>query len=920
MVDNIYDEMEQIITQGFIVPEIQNEEENEDYTNLTYYFNFIKKYIKAKYKVFLIGFFYIALLVHLILSMFELIIALYNVNTGYLMLNPIRIITSLLLPFIIWIWSTNYDEWNFHSRKLMGIRICIINVIVTLSHIIYAVWCGLLLPIFIKIPPNPEISLKMIFNLTRLILTLLTMIPSIVSVIKILGYVNSEVTKQAIYSFKLYKNIDFRKDKKFRYDLQVVNDLETGKECTIKEKDRSLHALGNGVTGTGKTSLLFTVSIAHDIDRMVSNLKYQKIEVKRYIKSGLVQMKSPMTDEEFDIDNFEVIKGNENILQKLKFKAPIAGMSAMAPNASFSDEIYEIAKLKGVKVNRLDPTLDSNRKIKEGFRGFNPLYINPNISGLDRVIEITKKATLFADVTQAVFETTGSSDVYFASVNKNVTTSITTLILLTYSELNHGEQPTPRQVQEILNDFAKAKPYRTHLVKKYGKKNEAGEPIMDAGRANVGLWQSVLDFVDNELLGLGAETMFHQSRGIRIIVNSFLENPLVANALCSKDSIDLDVALEKGEITVVNYALELGTQGMAFGMFFLLSFIQAVFRRPGKETTRLPHFFYIDEFPVLLHPKVEACFSLFRQYRVAMFVAIQSLSQMEKSNSTAFLKNLLLGNCAHHFVFGRVSTEEMKLYSELAGTEFKFTEMRGTTETSLTTENPSISFSKREQLERANIAEGSDIRYQDFKEVFVVTVDQGCPVQAFRGKGAFLPDYKRIKSVKSKFDWNKYYDENSNKNDEAENQNVIIEEKLDDVINEEIMPIDCAITKELSFNDYVKVNSFDNFFEEEIQDEKDERLVETQQKSKEEENIIRNYARTQSLDNFHENINIKQSRNILDDVDLQYINEEDKNSQIDNLEVLNNTNEESSTTNMNKKKKKITHENVDNDGFIDFSE
>lgn len=918
MVENIYDEMEQMLTQGFIVPEIENKEE-DDYSSFKYYQIFIKKYIKAKYKIILIGLFYAILIGHLGVSVLELILAIYNVNTAYLALNPLQIILSLFLPFIIWIWSTNYDEWNFHARKLMGIRLCIINVIVTLTHIIYSIWCGLLLPFFVKIPPNPEISIKMIFNLTRLILSLLTMIPSIVLIVKINGYINSDVTKQDIYNFKLYKNFDFRRDKKFKYDLQVVDDLETAKPYIIKEKDRSLHALANGVTGTGKTSILFTNAIANDISKMVSNLKYQKKEVHKYIKHGLVRMKQPMSDDEFDIDNFEVIKGNDNILQQLKFRAPIAGMSAMAPNASFSDEIYEIAKLKGVKVNRLDPTLDSNRKLKEGFRGFNPLYINPNISGLDRVIEITKKATLFADVTQAVFETTGASDVYFASVNKNVTTSITSLILLTYYDLNNGEQPTPRHVQEVLNDFTKAKPYRNYLVKKYGKKNEAGEPIMEAGSANVGLWQSVLDFVDSELLGQGNETMFHQSRGIRIIVNSFLENPLVANALCAKNSIDLDLALEKGEITVVNYALELGTQGMAFGMFFLLSYINAVFRRPGKESTRLPHFFYIDEFPVLLHPKVEACFSLFRQYRVAMFVAIQSLSQMDKSTSTAFLKNLLLGNCAHHFVFGRVSTEEMKLYSELAGTKYTFIETQGTSETSLSTDNPSISFTKREQLERTNIVESSDLRYQDFKEVFVVTVDQGSPVSAFHAKGSFLPDYKRVKTTKFKLDWNKYYKETSSGNDVHEVENEIVVE----LENKEIKATVDEILEEVSFRTYSNENAFDNFFEEGIQEQKYDHM--NKKEKKEDISNLSDFAQPHALDDFIEYSSKTQSRNILDAIDMQYISDEERisqNTNKENTETIEIENTDTSTIDKNNKKNKriISHDNVDDEGFIDFSD
>lgn len=115
----------------------------------------------------------------------------------------------------------------------------------------------------------------------------------------------------------------------------------------------------------------------------------------------------------------------------------------------------------------------------------------------------------------------------------------------------------------------------------------------------------------------------------------------------------------------MNYALELGSDSTVFGLFFMLSMINAVYRRPGGEIKKLPHFFYIDELPVLLHPRIEGCFSLFRQFRVAMFVAVQSLAQMEKSNNTAFLKDVLLGNCAHHFVFGRAAAQEWSFTNPL---------------------------------------------------------------------------------------------------------------------------------------------------------------------------------------------------------------------------------------------------------------
>ena len=138
--------------------------------------------------------------------------------------------------------------------------------------------------------------------------------------------------------------------------------------------------------------------------------------------------------------------------------------------------------------------------------------------------------------------------------------------------------------------------------------------------------------------------MEDQSRGTRNIINEFLLMPANREIFCSQNSIDFDWALANGEVTVCNYNLASGdTDAVAFGLFFLLSFNNAVLSRPGTEFTRVPHFFYVDELPVLIHPSLEKNFSLFRKFRVAMTVAIQTLDQMEKNEITKYLKGVILG-------------------------------------------------------------------------------------------------------------------------------------------------------------------------------------------------------------------------------------------------------------------------------------
>ena len=374
---------------------------------------------------------------------------------------------------------------------------------------------------------------------------------------------------------------------------------------------------------------------------------------------------------------------------------------------------------------------------------------------------------------QAIFGQSGNSDPYFASLNQNITTTISTTLLLTYPSLCN-KQPTLKDLQSIVNDFTKIKPYRDELIRLYAtNKNPDGSPIMDVGRANIGEYQFLLDTIDNELLGTGAAKMIDQARGLRIIINQILANPLVRDILCAENSIDMDEMLADGQITVVNYALKLGSAGVALGLFFMLLFIKAVIRRPGTERTRVPHFFYVDEFPTLLHPQEEMIFTYFRQFKTSAMVALQTLDQMDKSPATAFLRGVLVGNCAHQILFGRASTSEMEQYQKFAGTTKKVQEMRGYSETSLASDNPSYTMSVKESIQETDVLSTNDIRMRDFQEVTVFSVDKSAPVPPFHGRVDFLPEYKKLRKKRNQYDWHSFYRAEENAEQPEESRDIL---------------------------------------------------------------------------------------------------------------------------------------------------
>ena len=740
--------------------------------------------------------------VFMVVSVLAGIVSVLTLSTAYVVTVPVFYVVCALLPFLLWRYSTLFDEYNFHNKKMRCFYTVVVNAVLCFGGLLYSTAANQLIPYFAKLPVNEMVSVRANMNLARLVLILISVVPCVVMLLAVYKQRDNEIFKGYILKFKLAKEVDTRDEDvvQFSYDMHIVRDLATGVEVIIKMKDRFLHSLANGTTGTGKTSSLFTCAIARDFEQIMYNLEYLKKRIEQLIKTNKVVMKEPMVDDDFNINNFEPVKGAyvenereredgiggffryvlglaedkirallhmekekrtvEEELEWLKKNVLPAGITTMAPTASFSDEVYDLAKKQSIKrVYRLDPTLGEDGRLKPGFKGFNPLYINPNLNRMEWLMSISQKAVLFADVCQSVFDESGSTDVYFESVNKNATViaSMTAMLVHPHMPGHKGEQPTPDTVRWLLADFSRFEPYLDKLVRLYAKKDRSGAPLLVNGKPDLGPFQMVYDRIKADFLGEGAAIYFQHCNGLRNIMDTFLTNPKIHNILCNKNSIDLDECLANGDIVLVNYALELGSDGKAFGRFFLLSYIQAVFRRPGNENTRIPNFFYVDELPELLHPQVARCFSLFRQFRVAMFVAIQSLSQMEQIESTKFLKQVLQGNCAHHFVFGRVATEEMQYYQELGGRSFQIKVQSGVKETSLNSDNPSVMYDNRETIERDYNFEGSDIRALDFQEVFVITVDNGSPKDAFYGKVSFLPGSRRVPKKAYAVNWKRYY-------------------------------------------------------------------------------------------------------------------------------------------------------------------
>lgn len=684
--------------------------------------------------------------------------------------QPLLAAIESVFPLIVWAISTKFDAFNYHRIKFFTFNYCLFNWIIVTMGVFRVAIMRMFRILFFSIPTSgslkPIIIVAGYYTVTGGIIIFATL----ALCWRVLRSTKERIMYRKIIRFRLARVIpEMPWNRRFSYDMCIVRHLDTGKMHRILEEDRRLHSKGVGSTGGGKTATIGTVVIESDLRRKVKNMDYQKKIIEKLIRENKITMTRDFDDVDFNIDYFVPKNGLTEkekskiteIMKKLKFVSKSAGMTVMCPNKAFTDELYAMIKAKGLRVNRVDPFAHLSDVDLEDIIGFSPIYV-PLIEGEkedDYFFRVFTAAMLYADVNQAIFELSGKGDPYFTGLNKNLSVTAAVAVIIAYPLLHPGEYATILQVQEVINDFNQIKPYRNALVQKYGKKNESGIVITTPGSVNVGPnLQFIVDRIDRDFLGSNALKINEQATGLRNIIDESLTNPYIKKLLCAKKTLNLDRALEMGEITLVNFEISLGSNSTGFGMFFMLSFIQAVLRRPGTLKTRLPHFFTIDEAPMLFHPRLELCTTLFRQYNVAMLLFMQSLSQYEKNDTTRYLKTVLTGNCAHQIIFGRASAEDMKFYQELSGLKLTVEESESMRETSLSDENTSQAYTHSSVVEEGERITTDDVRYREFLECTVFSAQHSTPIDPFLGKTHFLPKGYDAHMRRRRINWHQFFD------------------------------------------------------------------------------------------------------------------------------------------------------------------
>lgn len=509
-------------------------------------------------------------------------------------------------------------------------------------------------------------------------------------------------------------------------------------------------------------------------------------------------------------------EGYEDEFKAIRKKYPDCGLTVMAPNNSLNDDVIKLAKARSIKVNVIDPDCDYSQLFENVHQiRINPFFVELGLEPTERLIQISGKAQAFSEVIQSVNELKKASDPYFADINTAVTTNIAIVCML-YANLQN-QQTNIEEIQRCIDEFLDLQPKVDFIEKELGMKvrvsqvqnqrgRQSGAPEMghdlnsngeegdkpevqvasityikatdeseipekyremgmgleefnDMRKNEAEAYGQTIHFIKQELLGNGYEKMYDQARGLRNMIDKMLLNPHVKSVLSATDQdvVDWDRILANSEVTVINTAISNTKESSTMlGLFNMLNMQLSIYRRP--KGNRPDHFLLIDEASQYMHAMYDDMMAYYRQFRVGVTLMFQSLSQMDKNETTKYLKGVVLG-AGNHIVFGRVSAEDMKLYEALAGIKIEDVVQESRNYDSEFDENHKISHSERVTPTEKAATSGTDIRFRDFQEVSVFTQRQGQVLPAFTAKMSFAKDSDYDDCRTEYVDWSQYFPE-----------------------------------------------------------------------------------------------------------------------------------------------------------------
>lgn len=436
----------------------------------------------------------------------------------------------------------------------------------------------------------------------------------------------------------------------FTAEMFICKDRETAKNIKIPEARRFESMLVVGVSGSGKTSMMYEPMIARDLEKKYFWKETAKELAFTALKTNIATLNCPFSNdyinENFTLNMITPAFGKEKIYKTFFSKLIYnydgentvyknLGITYVAPDYESITHMKEVASNFGIKYNVIDPN-DNDSIGLNPFTYEDPIRTSIAISSILRRIYASQEA-----------HTEGHDEAYMQNV---VTQAIENLVLMlkeVYPREHEGLIPNLEDLLDLLNDF--------DLIEEMAERMKTYPDLVEKYKIQLNYFKKTFYKYAN---GRNETERFLQASASQL--ENLLRYPGVRNILCNRTrNLNYDKALANGSVTFVcTRRGDLGSSiHKAFGLFFLLLMQQSVLSRPGNEKTRIPHFLYVDEFPPFVCKATEDIFTLYRKYRVGTIISSQNLSQFGVNNADNF-RQTIMANCSTKVVFGNNTPED----------------------------------------------------------------------------------------------------------------------------------------------------------------------------------------------------------------------------------------------------------------------
>ena len=575
-----------------------------------------------------------------------------GVGTSYW--GPIQYTLALACPVFAFLFSGSSKFIKNDKTKLSFFYLyCIALYLITLS--MFVTWINELCWVLMMFLPNYEGIVSEFPELVQSAFTALAIYLPIVTAPTLFQklYMSVNETKSMRESILDYRGIDLSPSPdgigEYTCEMLICTDKETNTKVITPENKRFESTLVVGVTGAGKTSMVFEPMIARDIEKKFFFKEIAKEMAFTALKTGIASLHCPYDNDyinkNFSLKMLQPNPAKEKIYNEYMKKMIYTingsniiykdlGLTYMAPDGESAQKILNVAKNFDIPVNLVDPSSLTSV-------GLNPfVYDDPLKVAI--IISSVLKGMLYID------KSTDSEEIYRQNMALQAVENIAIILKEMYPRIKDGILPNLSDLLKMLNDFdlvevmcEKMKDY-PELVEKYSSQlNYFKKTFYHTGSNRADTEKFVFPIVNQ--------------------LDSLLRNSGVRNILCNRtNNINFDDALKDGQITII--CTRRGDLGglchKAFGLFFILSMQHCVLSRPGTEKTRIPHFLYIDEFSTYICHATEPLFTLYRKYRVGTIVSVQNLSQLEGDARDSGFKDTILSNCGTEIFFGNNTPQD----------------------------------------------------------------------------------------------------------------------------------------------------------------------------------------------------------------------------------------------------------------------